>query len=113
MSNPTGAPCECSACKGAEEITPVAHANAPGLSTLAWRVGTHGQYNESRLTAIGRQPALARLTTRADDDSTVALMDAWAASLDVLAFYQERYANENYLRTATERRSIVELALRS
>ncbi len=106
----SGAPCECSACKGTELVTPAAHENAPGLSTLAWRVGTHGQFKESMLTSIGRQPALAKLTTRADDDSTIALMDAWAASLDVLAFYQERYANENYLRTATERRSVLELA---
>ncbi|MEP6703376.1 MAG: putative baseplate assembly protein, partial [Acidobacteriota bacterium] len=30
--------------------------------------------------------------------------------LDVLTFYQERIANEGYLRTATERRSILELA---
>ena len=29
---------------------------------------------------------------------------------DVLTFYQERIANEGYLRTATERRSILELA---
>ena len=101
---------ECTACKGAEVITPVALANSPGLNTLARRVGTHGQFKELMLTSIGRQPALARLTTRADDDSTIALMDAWAASLDVLAFYQERYANENYLRTATERRSVLELA---
>lgn len=106
----SGIPCECSACKGAKVVTPAAHTNAPGLSTLSWRVGTHGQFKESMLTSIGRQSALAKLTTRADDDSTIALMDAWAASLDVLAFYQERYANENYLRTATERRSVLELA---
>ena len=30
--------------------------------------------------------------------------------LDVLTFYQERIANEGYLRTATERRSMLELA---
>ncbi len=33
-----------------------------------------------------------------------------AALADVLTFYQERIANEGYLRTATERRSILELA---
>jgi hypothetical protein len=37
-------------------------------------------------------------------------LDAWATVADVLTFYQERIANEGYLRTATERRSIVELA---
>jgi hypothetical protein len=29
---------------------------------------------------------------------------------DVLTFYQERIANEGYLRTATERRSVLEMA---
>ena len=38
------------------------------------------------------------------------LTDAWAAALDVLTFYQERIANESYLRTATERLSVLHLA---
>ena len=37
-------------------------------------------------------------------------MDAWAEVLDVLTFYSERLANEGYLRTATDPRSLVELA---
>src|SRR5262249_38115846 len=36
--------------------------------------------------------------------------DAWATVADVLTFYQERIANESYLRTATERLSALELA---
>ena len=54
-------------------------------------------------------PALAELTTRSDDDYTIALCDAFAGLGDVLTFYQERIANEIY-RTATERRSVLELA---
>ena len=38
------------------------------------------------------------------------MLDAWATALDVLTFYQERIANENYLRTATELGSILQLA---
>ena len=40
----------------------------------------------------------------------VALLDAWATVADVVTFYQERIANEGYLGTATERRSVLELA---
>ncbi|HYK20810.1 MAG TPA: hypothetical protein VEV42_08755, partial [Pyrinomonadaceae bacterium] len=40
----------------------------------------------------------------------IALLDAWATIGDVLTFYQERIANEGYLRTAIERRSVLELA---
>ena len=53
---------------------------------------------------------LAALTTRAPDDPGIALLDAWAVAADVLTFYQERIANEGYLRTAGERRSVLELA---
>src|SRR6185503_10204647 len=53
---------------------------------------------------------LLHLTTREPDDPSIALLDAWAMIADVLTFYQERIANEGYLRTATERRSIIELA---
>ena len=58
-------------------------------------------------------PALAALRTRAQDDAAIALLDAWATVADVLTFYQERIANEGFLRTATERRSVLELARRS
>jgi predicted phage baseplate assembly protein len=53
---------------------------------------------------------LAALRARTGDDASIALLDAWAVVADVLTFYQERIANEGYLRTATERRSLVELA---
>jgi hypothetical protein len=55
-------------------------------------------------------PQLAALKTRERNDATMALLDAWATVGDVLTFYQERIANEGYLRTATERRSILEQA---
>jgi hypothetical protein len=56
------------------------------------------------------QAPLANLTTRDEDDPAIALLDAWAVVADVLTFYQERIANEGYLRTSTERRSVLELA---
>jgi hypothetical protein len=55
-------------------------------------------------------PALAGLATHDVGDPSVALLDAWAVIGDVLSFYQERIANEGYLRTATERRSVLEQA---
>jgi hypothetical protein len=53
---------------------------------------------------------LRNLKTRDPNDFAIALLDSWATVGDVLAFYQERIANEGYLRTATELRSILELA---
>src|SRR4029077_9356100 len=53
---------------------------------------------------------LLDLTTRDPGDFSIALLDGWATVADVLTFYQERIAGEGYLRTATGRRSILELA---
>src|SRR5258705_11069043 len=54
--------------------------------------------------------ALHALRTRESDDFSIALLDGWATVADVLTFYQERIANESYLRTATERQSLLQLA---
>jgi predicted phage baseplate assembly protein len=97
-------------CCGTTAPAPKAPENRPGLPALAYRLGMHAQFKAAMLAAIATRPKLVRLTTRADDDPAIALLDGWATVLDVLAFYQERIANEGYLRTATERRSVLELA---
>lgn len=103
----------CGCCEGLDLITPIANANRPGLAALNYRVGTHATFLETMLARLSNNsqfPALANLTTRATNDPSIALLDSWATVADVLTFYQERIVNEGYLRTATERRSILELA---
>jgi predicted phage baseplate assembly protein len=115
----------CGCCEGTEILTPVSTVNRPGLDALSYRVGTHGTFFETmkaRLASIvvetsvpdGQTSQMLRplrgLTTRDPSDPAIALLDGWAAVADVLTFYQERIANEGYLRTATERRSVLELA---
>lgn len=103
---------DCGCCEGTSAETPARIDNRPGLSAVAYRVGTHGQFKETMLARFSSSqfPALADLKTRDDSDFTVALLDAWASVADVIAFYQERIANESYLRTATERVSLQHLA---
>lgn len=100
----------CGCCGGVTVLTPVDGENRPALSALAFRAGTHARFKASMLARLSTRKKLGELTTRDDSDPTVALLDAWATTLDVLTFYQERIANEGYLRTATERQSILELA---
>jgi hypothetical protein len=100
----------CGCCEGVKALTPGSQRNRAGLAALAYRVGTHATFAETMRAALPSHPPLDLLTTRAEDDPTIALLDAWATVLDVLGFYQERIANEGYLRTASERRSILELA---
>ena len=103
---------ECGCCTGIEERTPEQVANRPGLPAIAYRVGTHSTFRASLLAGLSTadRPQLRRLSTREPDDFTIALLDAVATTADVLTFYQERIANESYLRTATELRSVLELA---
>ena len=86
--------------------------NPPGQSTIAYRVGTHTLIKQAMLARLAAAdlPALQALRTRDDDDFAIALLDAWATVADVLTFYQERIANESYLRTATERVSLLHRA---
>jgi len=119
----------CGCCEGEERLTPADTYNRPGLDALAFRVGTHAAFFKTMIADLAQaeiafetlgedgKPVVERiirplkdLKTRRRDDFSIALLDAWATIADVLTFYQERIANEGYLRTATERRSILELA---
>ncbi len=104
--------CTCGCCQGIHSVTPVSVANLPGQSALQYRAGTHPLFLETMiadLTASGDEQ-LRKLGTRDATDPAIAFLDGWATVADILTFYQERIANEGYLRTAVERRSILELA---
>ena len=101
----------CGCCDSIAASTPVAIDNRIGLSSIAYRIGDYAQFKESLITGLSslKYPELARLSTRDADDYTLGLIDAVACAADVLTFYQERVANESYLRTATERVSLQEM----
>ncbi|WP_328609100.1 putative baseplate assembly protein [Amycolatopsis sp. NBC_00345] len=101
--------CSCGCGTPAAAMTPASTYNRPGLPALSARIGTHSQFRETMLARIASRPALARLTTREPDDPAIALLDCWAMVGDVLTFYQERLANEGYLRTAAEPESLIHL----
>jgi hypothetical protein len=103
---------DCGCCAGTAIDTPATKADPSGLPAVAYRVGTYAGFRSTVLARLSSTdfPALAALTTRDQDDWTIALTDAFACVADVLTFYQERIANESWLRTATERRSVLELA---
>ncbi len=102
--------CGCGA--GVEIQTPASIDNRPGLPAIGFRAGVHSQFKASLLALLSseKMDALRVLQTRDDSDLTIGLLDAFASMADVLTFYSERIANESYLRTATERRSVLELA---
>lgn len=101
------------------------HENLPGKTSINYRLGNHPIFLRHMLNQLPTQIIkgktingtdepdkwpLARIFTGDSEDPTVALLDACAVVADVITFYQERIANEAFLRTATERQSVLELA---
>jgi hypothetical protein len=103
--------CVCGCCSGTSVQTPQGESNLPGLPAIVYRTGSWATFRESMLARLSSAdyPALAGLKTRDSDDFSIALLDAGSVMLDILTFYQERLANESYLRTATQLQSLTEL----
>ncbi|MGW2955210.1 putative baseplate assembly protein [Streptomyces eurythermus] len=104
-------PCSCGGvCGGHDErLAPAPLHNPPGRTALDYRVGEYGTFLAALLDRLASPayPALGRLTVRTPDDPAVGLLDAAAVLGDLLTFHSERIADEAYLRTAREHRSLV------
>jgi hypothetical protein len=87
-------------------------ANLPGLSRIAFRAGGFNDFRRALLTPLTAAPgqlpleqSLNAWQAGADSDPSVAdlavmMVEWWAYLADILTFYNERIANEDYLRTA-------------
>ena len=83
--------------------------NRPGLDKVNYRIGSYADLREKMLHDLNNEPALAHFTHRGADDPAIALLEGAATLGDILTFYTDLYANEVWLRTATQRRAIAEL----
>lgn len=101
-------PCGC--CQASAPATPEEISNRPALSAIRYRVGSYASFRQAMVEAIAREPRLRDLTARTSDDYGIALIEMWAYLADILTFYQERTANEAFLRTARLRESLLRLA---
>ncbi len=90
----------CNCCEGLSPETPLRIFNRPGLQAIAYRAGNYQKFRESLLSRISGLRSLEPLRKRGNEDFSIALLDSWAVVSDVLTFYQERIANESYLRTS-------------
>lgn len=100
----------CGCCTELDILAPIRIDNPPGQPTLRRRVGTHATFTARLHAGLSRRIPTRGLTTRESDDFAIALLDAWATVADNVTFYTERIANEHYVGTAVERRSMTELA---
>jgi hypothetical protein len=95
--------CPCESCRDPRVV-----ANPPGLETIAYRVDDFAGFRHALLHARLDEHALAGWHP-APGDLGLQLLEWWAYLSDVLAFYNERIANEDYLRTAELSASVARL----
>ena len=67
--------CDCGACAGVTQSTPVIIDNRPGLTHVSARIGIYSSFLESMIAGLSdsSRPALAPLTARTPDDYSIAL----------------------------------------
>lgn len=105
----SASPQVCHCCEPPAPATPLEVFNRPALQAIAYRIGTFSSFRQAMLQQLAGEPALAELGTRESDDYAITFLELFAAVGDVLTFYQERYANEGFLRTARFRDSVARL----
>lgn len=87
------------ACPCDETQDPLVVVNQPGLSTIAYRVDDFNGFRRALLRPLDGEDALLGWRPAAEDLG-LQLLEWWAYLGDILTFYNERIANEDYLRTA-------------
>lgn len=103
MSNGTASPCLC-----AQAQDPQVVSNPPGLPRISYRVDDFTGFRRAMLRPLPAEQAIGAWRPATGDLGLQVL--EWCAYLaDVLTFYNERIANESYLRTATQPSSIANL----
>jgi hypothetical protein len=77
-----------------------------GLSALPRQTQAFPEVRLALLASVAGQPALDGWRARGERDFGLMWLEMWAYVCDVLGFYDERIANESYLRTAVRRPSL-------
>lgn len=80
-----------------------------GLSALPRQLGEFSEYRLAMLREIPTYSPLTDWRAREGNDLGIMLLEMWAYVLDILSFYDERIANESYLRTAVREVSLYKL----
>ena len=100
MSCGCGANCSPGICPCETFIHPQVIFNPPGRSSIQYRVGDFLSFRHALLLAQPGEIELIGWRPGAQGDLAVQLVEWWAYLADILTFYNERIANEDYLRTA-------------
>jgi len=90
-------------------LFPAVIRNRPALERVGYRIGDYASFRAHALARLDQAWQLAAWTHRGADDPAIALLECGAIAGEILAFYQELYANEVWLRSADWRESVSRL----
>ena len=103
VSTETTSACPCTALQDPQVIS-----NPPGQPAISYRADDFTGFRRALLRPLSGEQAIG-VWRPAPGDLGLQVLEWWAYLADVLTFYNERYANESYLRTATQQGSIANL----
>jgi hypothetical protein len=95
MSNGSEPVCPCD-----RFVRPRVIYNPPGLASIAYRAGDFITFRHALLLARPGEMELVNWRPNATQDLALQMVEWWAYLADILTFYNERIANQDYLRTA-------------
>ena len=93
MSSPSICPCD-------SFVHPQVISNQPEKTAIAYRTGDYVSFREALLRGRPGEAELTNWRPGATGDLAVQMIEWWAYLADILTFYNERIANQDYLRTA-------------
>jgi hypothetical protein len=102
MNNTENCPCD-------KFVHPALITNPPGRSTLLYRIGDYTSFRHATLLTLPSEQELLNWKPTPSGDLALQLIEWWAYLADILTFYNERIANEDYLRTASLQASVQRL----
>ena len=93
--SPQTSPCPCQSL-----VQPRPIFNSPEQTSILYRVGDFVSFREALLLAVPGETELVNWRPGAQGDLAVQMVEWWAYLADILTFYNERIANQDYLLTA-------------
>ena len=96
-------PCPCGNVSDPQVVS-----NPPGLSQISYQVDDFTGFRRAMLRPLPGEQAIGAWRPAADDLG-LQVIEWWAYLAQIIQFYNERQANESYLRTATRQSSLANL----
>ena len=93
--------CPCDSCSFPKVVS-----NVPGLPAIEYRVGDFTAFRNAMLQSLPGEVELANWKPTSTSDLALQMVEWWAYLADILTFYNQRIANQDYLGTADQDSSV-------